>query len=112
MKLIIRLLANIVGLWLAVQLVVGFQVSGGWKGYLIAGVLVALLNLLVKPILRTITLPLIVITLGLFGLVVNALLLWLAGQFIPGYIVITDLAALLWATVVLTLANLLSDLLT
>lgn len=108
MRLILRFLLNLLGLWLANNLVAGFAVTGGWKGYVIAGIVLVLLNLLVKPVLKLVTLPLIILSLGLFGLVINALILWLASQFTP-YIVIDNLAALLWATVILTAVNLLSS---
>ena len=108
MSILTRFLANLVGLWLAVQLVSGFQVNGSWKGYIIAALVLALLNLLVKPMLKLITFPLIIATLGLFGLVINALILWLASQFAGGYITISGSWALLAATVILTAINIVS----
>ena len=108
MHLVYRFLANLLGLWLVVHLVNGFQIHDGWRGYLIVGVVLALLNLLVKPLLRFLTFPLIVLTLGLFGLVINALILWLASQFAPVYLNIADTVALLTSTIILTAVNLAS----
>ena len=105
MAVFIRFLANLLGLWLASQLVSGFLVTGNWRGFLVAAVVLTLLNLLVKPILKLLTLPLLVVSLGLFGLVINASLLWLADQF-TGYIAIENLLALFWATVIVTAVNL------
>lgn len=104
MRLILRFLLNLLGLWLAASLVSGFTVTGNWKGYIIAALVLTLLNLLVKPILKLITLPLIIISLGLFGLVINAVILWLTSQF-TGYLIIDNLIALWWATIILTAVN-------
>lgn len=89
------------------NLVPGFSVNGGWKGYVISALVLMLLNLLIKPVLKLLTLPLIIISLGLFGLVINGIILWLASQF-TSYIVIADLVALLWATLVITVVGLLA----
>ncbi len=104
MGILIGLFANILALYLAHLWVAGFAVNGGWVGYIIAGVVLGLLNLIVKPILKTITFPLIIISLGLFLIVINAIVLWLATQF-SGYVVVSDLVALLWATLIVAVVN-------
>lgn len=104
MGFILVLLSNPLALYLAQRFVPGFIVNGGLKEYLIAGILIGLLNLLVRPILKLISLPLIVITLGLFLLVINALVLWIASQ-VTDIIVIQNLMALLWATLIITAVN-------
>lgn len=67
------------------MLIDGFEFSGEWWQFLIAAVILGLANAFVKPILRFFSLPLILVTLGLFLLVVNALVLslvvWLSGVF-------------------------------
>lgn len=61
----------------------GFDFSGTWWQFLICALIVGLSNAIVKPILRLLSLPIVVLTLGLFLLVVNALVLqfavWLSG---------------------------------
>jgi putative membrane protein len=104
MGIIIGLIANIVALYLAHLWIAGFAVTGGWVSYLIAGVVLGVLNLIVKPVLKILTHPLIVISLGLFIIVINAVLLWLAAQF-TGYIVVENLFALLWATLIISVVN-------
>jgi putative membrane protein len=104
MGFIVGLLANILGLYLAQLWVSGFSVSGGWKGYLIAGIVLGILNLIVKPILKIISAPLIIISLGLFLIVINAVTLWLAAQ-LTSLIIVENLVTLLWATVVISLVN-------
>lgn len=104
MGIILGLLANIVALYLAHLWVAGFTVTGGWQAYLIVGIVIGILNLIIKPLLKLITYPLIVITLGLFLIVINALILWLAAQF-TGYIIIENTIALLWATLIMSAVN-------
>lgn len=102
--IIIGLLANILGLYLAHLWVAGFTVSGGWKGYIIAGLVLGILNLIVKPILKIISTPIILVSLGLFLIVINAIILWLAAQ-LTRYLIIENLIALLWATLVIAAVN-------
>ncbi len=52
---------------------------------LIAGIVLTLLNRVVKPVLKLLTLPINVVTMGLFGTVINALLLWLLTYLVPGF---------------------------
>ena len=108
MRIIIRFILNLAGLWVAAYFVKGFHLAGSWKGLLVAGLVLAVLNLLVKPILKLISTPLIIVTLGLFSLVINAIILWLASQFAGAYINIDNLGALLWATIIISVANIIS----
>ena len=62
----------------------GFKVDGWVPAFFAAGVL-ALVNTLVKPILFIITLPLTILTLGLFLFVLNAIMLWLTAILVPGF---------------------------
>ena len=95
MGILVGLFSNVLALYLANMWVAGFVVSGGWKEYLIGGLVLGLLNLVIRPILKIITFPLIVISLGLFLIVVNAIILWLAAQ-LTGYIIVESYVALLY----------------
>ena len=108
MKLIVRIAGNMLALYAAQYFVPGFSVYGGWKGFLAAGIALALLNMLVKPVLKLIALPFIMLTLGLFTLVINGIILWVAGIMLPGFIAIVSLSALIWATLVVSLVNVLT----
>lgn len=105
---LLRIAANSLGLYVAAWLVPGFSVNGGWKEYILAGLVLALLNMLVKPILKLISLPLIVVTLGLFSVVINMAILWTVASFFS-FIVIGSLTALFLATFVLSLVNVLTS---
>ncbi|HYT33195.1 MAG TPA: phage holin family protein, partial [Thermoanaerobaculia bacterium] len=77
MRFLLRLLINAVALWVATRIVPGVTFTGE-TGYLVVVALVfGLLNALVRPILTLLTCPLLVLTLGLFTFVINAVILLL-----------------------------------
>lgn len=81
MKLIIRWLIAGLALFAAAWLVPGITVeSDGWAVYAVMAVILGLVNAVVRPILKFLTCPLIVLTLGLFVLVINGLTFWLASS--------------------------------
>jgi len=81
--MLLTFLATAASLWVAVWLVNGLEFDGEWYQFLIAAAIMGLANMIVKPILTFFSLPLILLTLGLFLLIVNALVLqlvvWLSG---------------------------------
>lgn len=77
MKWILRLLVNAAALWAAVKLVPGLSYEGGPLPLLGVALIFGVVNTLVKPILTILSLPFVIVTLGLFLLVINALMLWL-----------------------------------
>lgn len=84
-------------------LIPGIEVSSFWSAML-AGVIIALINAFIKPLIQIITLPINIVTIGLFSLVINALLFMLAGWITPGLEVQGFLSALL-GSVVLSLLS-------
>jgi putative membrane protein len=77
MQLVWRLLINAAALWAATRLVPGISFSGDWRLLFIVALIFGVLNVSVRPILTILTLPLLIVTLGLFTFVLNALMLWL-----------------------------------
>ena len=77
MRFLIRLLINAAALWIATQIVPGVEHSGPWTSLLLVALVFGILNAIVRPLLKLLTCPLIVLTLGLFTFVINALMLWL-----------------------------------
>ncbi len=75
-----------------------------YRSAIIAAILFAFINIAIKPVINLITLPLNLLTLGLFGLVVNVLLFWFVSSIITGFSVATITAAILGA-LVMTVAN-------
>ena len=79
-KLLLRLIINAIGLWVAVTFVPGIeQTSSGWLPILGLAVIFGLVNALLRPVLKLLTCPLLILTLGLGTLLINAFLFWLSG---------------------------------
>jgi putative membrane protein len=73
---LIKVLVNAAALWVAVLMIGGLELEeGAWLQLLIIGLILGVANAVVKPILTIVSLPLVILTLGLFLLVVNALVL-------------------------------------
>lgn len=84
MFILIRILVVAFSLWLAAYLIPGFHVAG-WGTLILAAVLFGIVNAVVKPLLILLTLPITVITLGLFLIVINAAMLGLVAWILPGF---------------------------
>lgn len=106
LHIVVRLGANILALYAAAWLVPGFIVSGAWQEYVLAGVVLGLLNLIVKPIVKMVAFPLIILTLGLFSLVINAAILW-SVDYAFAFVDIQGWQALLLGTLVVSIVNML-----
>lgn len=90
-----------IALIITAHIVSGFIISS-FSAALLAVVVLGLINAIVKPILVFLTLPLTIVTLGLFLFIINALTIWLAGTITPGFTVTGFIPALL-GSIVLTL---------
>ena len=86
MKLILRLLLTAVAVLILAYVLPGVEVAG-YTSAIIVAVVLALLRLVVRPILIILTLPITIVTLGLFLLVINAIIILLADYFIDGFAV-------------------------
>jgi putative membrane protein len=94
MKLILKWLLSACALMAIAHLAPGVSVTS-FTSALIAAFVIGLLNTLVKPILVILTLPITLITLGLFYFVINALMFWAAGRLLDGFEVAGFVAALI-----------------
>jgi putative membrane protein len=83
MILILRLLFNALGLVLIAHFVPGIVVDGLYPA-IVASLLLGLLNLFIRPVLIILTLPITLLTLGLFAFIINAFLFWFVASFIEG----------------------------
>jgi putative membrane protein len=99
MGFLIRVLVNGAAILLAASVVPGVAVRSVTSA-LIAGFVLALINAIVRPILVFLTLPITLLTLGLFIFVLNAFCFWLASVFVPGLTVTGFWAAFLGALIV------------
>lgn len=100
---LLRLLISALGLWLASAVVPGVYVAGVGT-LLIAALLLGVVNAIVRPVLVILTLPITIVTLGLFLFVVNAAMLGLVAWLLPGF-AITGFWPALGASVVVSLVS-------
>ncbi|SRR5690606_5112388 len=77
MAFIIRLLVTAAALWVAEAIVPGIEYTGGALGLLGVALVFGIVNAVIRPILLVLTCPIVLLTLGLFIFVLNALMLWL-----------------------------------
>ncbi len=84
MKFLLRILLTAVAVVFLANFLPGVEVVGYWTAIVVALVL-ALLNLIVKPVLVLLTLPVTIITLGLFLIVINAIIILLVDAFVGGF---------------------------
>lgn len=106
MKLILRLLLTAVAVVILAKILPGVSVDGYFSAVIVAIVL-ALLRLTVRPILIVLTLPVTIVTLGLFLLIINAIIILLADFFINGF----DVRNIWWALLFSLLLSFLQSLL-
>ena len=110
MRLLLVWVLNAIALLAVTYLYPGVQVQD-WKAAAIAALVLGLVNTLVKPILVLLTLPVTLLTLGLFLLVLNALLFWGVSELVTGFHVNGFWAALVGALLYSVIGWLLSKLL-
>ena len=83
-QFIIRWFVNAIALYIVTRILPGIQLAD-FGSALVAVLVIGLVNALIKPILLLLTLPITILTFGLFSLVINALMLMLAGNLTPGF---------------------------
>jgi len=84
MRFLLRVLLNIVAVFLAARVVPGISVSSDSAGVL-AGIVLGFVNAIIRPVLIVLTLPFTIVTLGLFIFIVNAICLTLVSWLVPGF---------------------------
>jgi putative membrane protein len=98
MNFLIKLLLSALAVMLVAYLLPGVTVESFWIALIVAALL-ALLNVTLKPILVVLTIPVTILTLGLFLLVINALIILLADALISGFMVSNFLWALAFSLI-------------
>ncbi len=110
MKLLLHWIIVSLAVFATASVIDGISISPFWVTFIVGACLV-FINMLIKPIITIVTLPLTIITLGLFSLVINGLIFWFLAQFITGFTVSTFMAAFFGALVVSILNWILSKIL-
>lgn len=106
-KLLFHIISGILGLYLAARFVPGVEFYGPYKALFLIGVILGLVNFFIKPIIKAITLPLTILTLGLFSLVINMLIVWIVADVLfPQDLEIHGIVPLFWSTIIIWALNL------
>ncbi|MGI6550450.1 MAG: phage holin family protein [Syntrophomonadales bacterium] len=103
-----RWILNILGLLLTAYLISGFEVT--WLGAIVGSIILGIVNAIIRPVVVLLTLPINVVTLGLFTLVINGLMLWLTSAVVKGFDIHGFGAAIL-AALVLSIVSFFTSLL-
>ena len=104
MKFVVQILVNGLAIFLADYLVPGIVFQGDILTLFIAGLLLGLINFILKPIVKLISAPLIILTLGLFIIIINIALLWLLEYFVPD-LTITGFWSYFWGVMIISIVN-------
>ncbi len=98
LHILLRWAISTISVYAAAFFVPGVRIANAWSAF-IAALVIGLVNALVRPILLLLTLPINLLTLGLFTLVINASLFWFASSIVKGFTVVDFRAAFLGALV-------------
>jgi putative membrane protein len=97
-------LCNIVALWAAESLISGIHFSGNFASIVVAALVFALVNLILKPVAKLLALPLIILTLGIALFFVNILMLYITDWILSDF-KIENFGSAIWATIVIWAVN-------
>lgn len=103
-RFVLRWFVNSLGLWIAQELFSTVNFDGGLAVIIWAGLILSIINALIKPILVIFTLPAVLLSLGLFMIVINGVLVWLASYFY-GPLEVTSFGGAVLAGLVIGLVN-------
>jgi putative membrane protein len=85
MRILLSIVFNAIALYATAMVVPGITFRGSLGVLLLAGAIMGLFNLIVRPVALLLSIPLLIVTLGLFYFVLNGILLWVASFILPGY---------------------------
>ena len=103
---VIRLLVNALALWAAAAVVSGITLSGGYGEILIVALIFGILNAILKPILVIFSIPFLIVTLGLFALILNGAMLLITAR-LTDHLVVSGLGAAILGSIVISLVTML-----
>ena len=107
MGFIIRVLVTALAVWVAAYILPGVELANDARTIIIVSLVLALLNAIVKPILILLTIPVTIVTLGLFLLVINALMVIWTSELVTGFKVNSWITALLFSLLVSVVSSIL-----
>jgi putative membrane protein len=112
-RLFWQIVVGILGIYLGIQFVpgvsleippegiifLGIKLTQEWQVIVLIGIVLGLVNFFIKPIFKIVTLPLRILTFGLFGFIINMLMIWFVDIFFPE-LVIAGIIPLFWLTII------------
>ena len=111
MHLLLKFVGTLAAIVLTVHLVPGVDVAGGWETMLLAALVWTVITMVIRPVLTILTLPITIVTFGIFALVLNVLLFWTMSLVVPGFVIDGLWPALLGAVVLSILSWLINKVL-
>lgn len=103
-KLIAKVALNAAAIYGIAYYLPGFQISGGARGLILATLVITLAHFILRPVLKLVSFPFILITFGLFNIVINFFLLWAADTYSTA-LTIADLKTLFISSIIIGLVN-------
>jgi putative membrane protein len=103
-KIVIGVALNAIALYAVTLLLVDIKYTGGFKFFLLSGLIIGFLNVFVKPLMKILSFPLMILTIGLFSLVINAIIFWLTMLVVNG-IHLSDVSVTISGTSVYLIAG-------
>ena len=104
MWFVVQILANSLAIYLADYLLDGFYFSGDILSLAVAGLVLGLINFFIKPVLKIISAPLIILSLGLFTIIINIGLLWLLNRLVDD-LSISGFSTYFWSVLIISAIN-------
>jgi putative membrane protein len=104
-KFLIRIVFNALSIWVASLILDKVSFEGSALQILAVGLVFGLVNTLIRPFLKLISAPIIVVTLGLFTVVINTFLLWLVDLLSGDVLNIEGILTYLWASIIISLVS-------
>jgi putative membrane protein len=104
-RALVQIALNGVAVLVAAYLVPGISYTGSLPALLLVGLVIGLVNLIVRPIVTLLSLPLIVLSLGLFYLLINGMMLYLAAWLLPHHLQVSGCGAAILGGLVVALVN-------
>ena len=104
MHFLLRYLGTVAAIILTVYIVPGLVVTGGWLTILLVALVWSVIVMVIRPALKILTLPITIITFGIFSLILNALLFWAMTLIVPGFEVASFFSAFFGAIVLSVLS--------
>jgi len=104
-KLLFHIISGALGIFVAAKIVPGVEFYGTYFSLLIIGVVLGIINFYIKPLLKAISFPIMILTLGLSSLVINLAIIWLIEIIFPRELEIIGLIPLFWTTLIVWILN-------